>query len=138
MLLAGGASCDVRDNDHGSSPIGFANYAGNFDMRDRLLDHSADASVLVCFGRVDRLDAILSEDPKSASVRDQAGLTPLHHLEVAGQAGAQVIETLLRHGADINARTDDGKTPLTVALDRDDDDVVELLRSHGCGRINSR
>ena len=133
LLLAAGAECDVPEKDYGASPIGFADHAGNFEMRDRLLEVSGDVFLLVCFGRADRLALVLAADPALASLRAKGGFTPLHGLETGGQTGGRVVDLLLRHGADINARTDDGRTPLAVAVERDDQDVEELLRSRGAG-----
>ena len=41
------------------------------------------------------------------------------------------IEFLLSHGADINALSDDGKTALDIAIEKENDAVAALLREQG-------
>ena len=51
---------------------------------------------------------------------------------VAARAGgARAAGTLLARGADVNARTQDGWTPLTIASKWEYPDVVELLTRSG-------
>jgi len=38
---------------------------------------------------------------------------------------------LLEHGADVEAKGNDGETALQIAAERGHDEVVELLREHG-------
>jgi len=44
-----------------------------------------------------------------------------------------VVELLLAHGADVNAKDDKGKTPLDVAIksEQSNKEIIELLRKHG-------
>ena len=41
------------------------------------------------------------------------------------------IEFLLSHGADINALSDDGKTALDIAIEKENDAIAALLREGG-------
>ena len=43
----------------------------------------------------------------------------------------EVVRLLLEHGADVEAKKNDGKTALQEAADEGDDKVVKLLREHG-------
>jgi ankyrin repeat protein len=56
------------------------------------------------------------------------GLTPLHGAVMFNQPG--MARWLLENGADPNIEYD-GKTPLALALKANQDELVELLRSHG-------
>jgi ankyrin repeat protein len=42
-----------------------------------------------------------------------------------------VIELLIQSGAEINATNDEGKTPLDLARDFENEDIAELLVSLG-------
>jgi ankyrin repeat protein len=48
----------------------------------------------------------------------------------ASDAGA-VVKLLLERGADVNAKDDDRKTPLSLAEEEGHSDVADLLRQHG-------
>jgi ankyrin repeat protein len=47
------------------------------------------------------------------------------------QALAAIVETLTSYGANVNAASNDGHTPLSIAVERDLPQVVDLLRAHG-------
>ena len=53
-------------------------------------------------------------------------MTPLHSAVREGHK--EVIELLIAKGADVNAKDDDGTTPLDMA---DDKETADLLRKHG-------
>ena len=76
ILVAHGAR-PLRDTSHGSTPAGWAAYAGHAAMRDYLLDHCTDGLDLVSFGRVAALRRYLSEHPRLCDKRDSGrGLAP--------------------------------------------------------------
>ena len=130
LLLAGGANCEIRENDHNATPVGFANHAGNFELRDLLLDHSRNVFDLAAFGRTRQLADLLASDPALAKTRGAEGHTPVHAV-AGGPAGAQVLDLLLAHGAEIDAPANDGATPLSSALKREDEELAALLRARG-------
>ena len=127
LLLARGASCEIRERDHDATPVGFANHAGHFELRDLLLDHSRDVFDLAAWGRVDQLGEVLQSDPARAKARLAGGHTPVHGV-TAGPGGEQVLDLLLAHGADIDAAANDGATPLSAALERGDGELAALLK----------
>jgi len=55
--------------------------------------------------------------------------TPLHG--ACGQGHVKVVEMLLKHGADADAKNNFGDTPLHRACDNDHVEVVEMLLKHG-------
>ena len=74
--------------------------------------------------------ALLLKNGASLEARSQRGETPL--LVLAGEAEREdVMAVLLAAGADVNAAGSDGYTSLDVALEREEDDKVALLRRHG-------
>ncbi len=54
---------------------------------------------------------------------------PLHEAAFSGQL--DFAELLPTHGANIKAKDDNGKTPLTTALEFERDEVAAFLRKHG-------
>ena len=54
---------------------------------------------------------------------------PLHF--AALQNNKDVVGLLLKHTADVNAKSKDGKTALYVAAQKENEDVMEVFRQHG-------
>ena len=130
-LLALGARLDLRDPTFDSTAVGWAYQGRHHELCARLLDRSDDVFDLAAWGRAEGLRRVLEADPTQARRTRAEGVTALHGLGVAGGEGAEVIDLLLAHGADLDAVTDDGATPLEAALERDEEDVAELLRERG-------
>ena len=84
------------------------------------------------FGDMDELRRMLSADPTIVHSRDKWGFTALHG--VAGEEQYEAALYLLEHGADPNARNDQGITPLHSAAYPE---MVELLVRSGA-EINVR
>jgi ankyrin repeat protein len=96
----------VNVNPHGSpSPIVLAAREGRVNAVRYLLDQGADVNA-----------------------RDNAGNTAL--AEATYFAQIPVIKELLARGANINALTN-GATPLDIALNRNDNAVIDLLKHYG-------
>jgi ankyrin repeat protein len=60
---------------------------------------------------------------------DDARRTPLHRAAEGGHG--DVVEALLKAGADVNATDLQGRTPTGLAVQAGHDDVADLLRRHG-------
>ncbi len=67
--------------------------------------------------------------PDSIGARDGFLYTPLHWAAVQGHW--DVVETLVEHGADVNAVGGDGGTPLHLASHHDRPDMIRLLLDEG-------
>lgn len=92
-----------------------------------LVEHGADVNTLDKYNRAalhylagrgcERSVELLIANGADVTPADQRGWTPLHHAAgIAAPAGRpQVIGLLLEHGARIEARDKDGKTPLICA-----------------------
>jgi len=50
-------------------------------------------------------------------------------MAVASGGKTKLLETLLEHGADVNAQDAEGKTALLYAVDEGRDEVAEILRN---------
>jgi RNA polymerase sigma factor (sigma-70 family) len=62
---------------------------------------------------------------RGGSGTPRAGWTALHYC--AGQGFTELVEPLIEHGANINAVDDQGKTPLTIAIESAHRAVADLL-----------
>ena len=57
------------------------------------------------------------------------GVTPLHH--AATQDHKKIAELLITKGADVNAKDEDGGTPLDVAIQFKELEIADLIRVIG-------
>lgn len=76
--------------------------------------------------------ALLARDPSLVSARDTDGSTPLHCATWKGHE--RLVEVLLKHGADVNARNNNdhwGTTPLHAAAHANQRAIAELLIAKG-------
>ena len=92
----------TRDED-GVLPALLALYAGDPDLAEELLppDEDLDAAEAAGFGRLDRLVALLDEDPAAANAWSRDGFSPLSLAIFGGRADA--VRLLLDRGADVEA-----------------------------------
>jgi ankyrin repeat protein len=61
-------------------------------------------------------------------LRDSLGCPPLHYTYVVYD---EIAELLIAKGADVNAKNDDGGTPLDLAIENKQTEIADLLRKHG-------
>lgn len=134
-LLARGASLDIRDRVHGGSPLSRTTWfcrawptMERDDVQQALVERSTDVFDVVHAGATDRLAILLAEDPSRARARRPDGRTPLH-VVAANEIPSHeaLIELLLRHGAELDARNDKGQTALDLAVESANDEVAGAL-----------
>ena len=59
--------------------------------------------------------------------KNDDGWTPLH--KAAYEGYREIVELLIAKGADVNAKMEDGDTPLDLA--EDEPEIADILRKHG-------
>jgi ankyrin repeat protein len=136
---------------------------GQVDIVNYLLDHGADYDICTAamLGNLDCMDDFLKKDPNQVNARGAHGI-PLLYFPVI-HAKTEVAEYLIQHGADPDAASPggitplhgavmfsqpkmavwlldhganlnpeyDGKTPLAMALEKKQTELVKILRAHG-------
>jgi ankyrin repeat protein len=134
LLLARGA----RPDDHDLYLAGFAH--DRRELLPLLLEHVPD---LPAVARQALAAPISGDDVESTRTLLEAGADPRRYLNDEGEpasavyeavgcdCGAELVELLLRHGADPDEPGPDGRSPYRLAVARERGDVAELLRRHG-------
>ena len=76
-------------------------------------------------GDLEKVKALLKDNPDLVFSKDNDGTTPLHYAAFNGHK--DVAELLLANKADVNAKDNNGATPLHAAAFNGHKDVAELL-----------
>ena len=130
FLLDRGADPAMRDEVYHSTPIGWAWHFRQSDSVDLLIDRAGIHDAVGC-DRPDRVRMLLAHDPGLANASDEDGRTPLHRLHGALTHGAEMIDLLVQHHADVNARDRRGVTVLANVMASGGADLADRLRSLG-------
>ena len=84
---------------------------------------------------VEVLNLILRHNPRGCSDQDSKGNTAMHIAVASQERPIPAMETLLNHGADINAKGVQGRSPLHEAIERPDqpnqEEVLDWMLEHG-------
>jgi ankyrin repeat protein len=113
-----------------STPIGWACHFGQDDSVDLLIDRAGIHDAVGC-DRPDRLRTLLAHDPGLANASDEDGRAPLHRLHGALTHATEIIDLLVQHHADVNARDGRGVTVLANVMASGATDLAERLRALG-------
>jgi len=80
-------------------------------------------------GDLAKVESLVQADPSVvSSIDEKYGQTPLHVAAFNDHKG--VVEYLLAHKADVNAKSKNGSTPLHLAAAKGNKEIVELLLAH--------
>ncbi len=135
LLLKHGAN--VNDKSAGRTPVVHALEAGNDYLADTLKDHGGivaiDATValpvlrnaLAAPGGAERVAGLL-EGGLDPNMRSRIGETLLH--EAVRSGNLELVKILVEKGANVNATTPWGATPLMVAAQSEDRRAAEIAR----------
>jgi ankyrin repeat protein len=121
LLVAHGASMDEPDA-LGRRPVHFAAMSGNAECLARIVSLG---------GRVgDKTAGAKQLNTQDVRTLDYAGATPLHYAVAAPTVDSAAF--LLSHGANVDAKTEKGFTPIFFAVEsRARPEMLELLMRHG-------
>jgi ankyrin repeat protein len=127
LLIERGATIDIREQKYHSTQLGHAVWANQQEMVDLLSGVSRDVIALVRAGKLERLRAVLDEDPSLAqATRD--GRTALFFLSAPEERAGEIAELLLARGVDPKFQDADGLTAADAAAKSGFEEVAELLR----------
>jgi uncharacterized protein YegJ (DUF2314 family) len=101
---------DFRDSNKGAASAG---------VQGAFSDHP------MCVNMIPQYDAQMQSDPGIATAIDEGGWTLLQREALAGNLG--MVKLLVRHGADIAARTPDGRDAATLAQGIGWDEIATYL-----------
>jgi ankyrin repeat protein len=131
-LLELGADVDLRDRRWHGTPMSWAVVLGQPEVADFLAPLSHDVRPFVAQGRLERLEAALTEQPWRANER-LAGDCPtaLYCLPDDEEVASEAARILLAHGADPGVRNVKGQTPADWARLKGLDEAADLMeRGH--------
>jgi len=81
-------------------------------------------------GNIDMARLLIEKGKAPLNLPDQSGWTPLHL--AAGHGYAEIVDMLLKQGADVNVKDKSGNTPLAWARKMETDEAVtSLIRAGG-------
>jgi ankyrin repeat protein len=125
----------------GFSALGLAAFFGQRDVLDALLSRGADPNVASSNAMQVRPihSAAAHREPRAAlamvesliaagadpNVAQPGGWTPLH--QSAAHGNRDLVEHLLAHGANRHARSEDGRTALDMAKEKEYQEVIRLF-----------
>lgn len=129
LLVKHGA--DIHQVNHGdSSMMESASIGCHGEMVQWLVSRGLDADIfeLSAIGDSDSVRSMLDADPSGVLKRDRRGQTALHYAARCGHM--EVIELLLKHGADVHALNKHGHEALAVAVEVPQPLVLQCLLEH--------
>jgi ankyrin repeat protein len=128
-LLQAGADPNLRERKWRGTALSWAKVLGHPHLFARLIPLSRDSRALTSLPALNRLEAVLRDEPALANHRldqDEAP-TPLFCLPDDEDAAVEAARTLLRYGADPAVRDAKGRTPANVARVRGLEEAAELI-----------
>jgi ankyrin repeat protein len=133
LLLAAGAG--LEDGSPDRTPLLLASYQRDDGMVRRLARRGADtvegSVTMAAIDGSDRMVRTLLEVGAPAVELGDDGMTPLHWAAASDPGHAEIVDALISAGADPNARTLDGRSPLELAEGFGYWHIADRLRAAG-------
>ncbi|MEM9470693.1 MAG: ankyrin repeat domain-containing protein [Pseudomonadota bacterium] len=138
MLLDAGADATIRDPYHDAPPIGWAQHAGKTEAVQLLEGAAMDVFTAAAFGNIDRIDALLKENPKLleqrfAGMRTGEGessndwMTPLVYAVLNNRTEA--VRHLIDRGADPAVSNGSDQSLPEMARNNADPEITSLINN---------
>lgn len=134
LLLDLGADPHLRDLTYHAAPIGWALHGDQRDVVEFLLPLASIFDAVQC-GGIERVSALLEDNPSLANALDNGGNPVAFYLHPGIARLKEMADLLVAHGMDIDAQNKAGKTALDRALARGWTDVADVLREAGGRRV---
>ena len=139
VLLKSGGDPNIADIDDETS-LNKAVGGHSRNLIQELIDHAADvnatnksnvtALMIACErGNVEAINVLLDAGADT-DIADNYGATWIHHA-VAGVCSKDVLQVIIDHGTDVNARKKNNATALMIACGRGNMDAINVLLNAG-------
>ena len=133
---------DTKGQD-GYTALHYSCRSGHVDIARTLVDYKANVNARTDSGDTpltlaarhgydNVVHVLLSDSQCLVDAKCQDGYTALHYSCKYAYGCANMVRTLVNHKANVNARTDSGDTPLTLAVRHGRDSVVHALSDYNC------
>jgi len=128
-LVDRGVEIDPKETAYGNTPLGWAIHADRHDVIEVLSRYSRDIFNLSYRGDVDRVRALLAEDPSLARAVKSERITPLWWLPDDEEKALALADILIAAGTDPAATSASGRTAADWARRRGMTSIARRLES---------
>ena len=110
---------------------------GGMEVVEALIESGKDVNSAIklplryaaCGGHTEAIKVLIEAGADVNLAERYGGNTSLH--QVVQNCEAEAVKALIEAGADVNVVNGKGKTPLYYAMERDNDEIQSILKSHG-------
>ncbi|CAD5248587.1 conserved hypothetical protein [Bosea sp. 62] len=129
LLVEASAQIDPIERRYRSTPLGWARHQGASAAQIYLASRSSDIQALCEAAEIERLEALIAEEPALATAPARSGEAPLFCLPDDDISACDLVDFLLAAGADPKVRNAEELTPAEVARKRGLLDAAALIEA---------